>query len=230
MRSQNLASLAALPAHLLAGCPVLAIGGYRKTASRRRHPKGNAEAVRASPSPPTANSHCRRPALKGEVLIWARHPKIRPPRPTDCTTLSPSPDARTATAGYDKLIALGRRSGKEWHLRDHIDAIYASFTPDGSASSPAPLIAPSKLGTPPSANGSTPSPTPPTASTYRSLPRRNARRPRQTIRVWPSAMSHLVNTVIAHEDAILKLAWSPMANSPPPPPTAPSNIQSVRSH
>ena len=114
---------------------------------------------------------------------------------------------------------MGRRtSTKEIRtLQDHIDAIYAlAFTPDGKrlvsgAADRSVKIWDIATG----ASGSIRSPTRRTASTAsRSRPdgtRVAAGGLDKTIRIWRLGANAgtLENTLIAHEDAILKVAWSP---------------------
>jgi WD40 repeat protein len=163
------------------------------------------------------------PARSGEIKIWdveARKEIRTIHGHTDCiyaTTFSP--DGKSlATSSYDKLIKLWDvATGKEIRtLKDHIDAVYAlAFTPDGKRivsgaadravkvwdvasgerlyTMSEPLdglntIALDPTGTRVAAGGLD-----------------------KTIRIWQlgDKGATLVNSLIAHEDAILKLAWSP---------------------
>jgi WD40 repeat protein len=163
------------------------------------------------------------PARGGEVKIWdveARKEIRAIQGHTDCIyAVAFSPDGKSiATSSYDKLIKLWDVStGKEIRtLKDHIDAIYAlAFTPDGKRivsgaadrsvkvwdvasgerlyTMSEPLdglntIALDPAGTKVAAGGLD-----------------------KTIRIWQLGEkgATLVNSLIAHEDAILKLAWSP---------------------
>ena len=79
------------------------------------------------------------PAQRGEVKIWdveTRKERLTIKGHTDCVyAIAFSPDGQTlATASYDKLIYLWdtKTGEKRKTLKDHIDAIYAlAFTPDG---------------------------------------------------------------------------------------------------
>ncbi len=78
------------------------------------------------------------PGRKGEVKVWRANGELQTTISghADCVYgLAISPDGRTiATSSYDKLIKLwDAATGKEIRtLKDHIDSIYAlDFTPDG---------------------------------------------------------------------------------------------------
>ena len=131
-----------------------------------------------------------------------------------------SPDgAQLATAGYDRLIKLWDvATAKEIRtLRDHIDAIYAlEFTPDGKRIVTGAADRSVKIWD--VATGGrlyTMSESTDGGEHDRGLARREARRGGQAwTRRFASGGSAtrkatLENTLIAHEDAILKLAWSP---------------------
>jgi len=163
------------------------------------------------------------PARSGEIKIWdvEGRKEVRAIQGhTDCIyAVAFAPDGKSlATSSYDKLIKLwDAASGKEIRtLKDHIDAVYAlAFTPDGKRivsgaadrsvkvwdvasgervyTMSEPLdglntIALDPTGTKVAAGGLD-----------------------KTIRIWQLADrgATLVNSLIAHEDAILKLAWSP---------------------
>jgi WD40 repeat protein/mono/diheme cytochrome c family protein len=163
------------------------------------------------------------PARSGEVKIWDidKRSELRTIQGhTDCIYATAfSPDGKLlATSSYDKLIKLWDvATGKEVRtLKDHIDAIYAlAFTPDGKRlvsgaadrsvkvwdvatgerlyTMSEPLdglntIALDPTGTKVAAGGID-----------------------KTIRIWELGEkgATLLNSLIAHEDAILKLTWSP---------------------
>ena len=163
------------------------------------------------------------PARSGEVKIWnvETRAEVRTIHGhSDCIyAVAFSPDRNLlATSSYDKLIKLWDvATGKEVRtLKDHIDAIYAlAFTPDGKRlvsgaadrsvkvwdvatgerlyTMSEPLdglntIALDPTGTKVAAGGID-----------------------KTIRIWQLGEkgATLLNSLIAHEDAILKLAWSP---------------------
>jgi WD40 repeat protein len=163
------------------------------------------------------------PARAGELKIWdveARNEIRTIQGHTDCIyAVAFAPDGKSlATSSYDKLIKLWDiDTGKEIRtLKDHIDAVYAlAFTPDGKRivsgaadrsvkvwdvasgerlyTMSEPLdglntIALDPTGTKVAAGGLD-----------------------KTIRIWQLGEkgATLLNSLIAHEDAILKLAWSP---------------------
>jgi WD40 repeat protein len=163
------------------------------------------------------------PARSGEIKIWdveARREIRTITGHTDCIYAAAfSPDGKSvATSSYDKLIKLwDAGTGKEIRtFKDHIDAVYAvAFTPDGKRlvsgaadrsvkvwdvasgerlyTMSEPLdglntIALDPTGTRVAAGGLD-----------------------KTIRIWQLGEkgATLLNSLIAHEDAILKLAWSP---------------------
>jgi uncharacterized protein with WD repeat len=163
------------------------------------------------------------PAKRGEVKIWdleQRVERLHFEGHDDCIyAVAFSPDgAMLATASYDKLIKLwDAATGKEIRtLKDHIDAVYAlAFTGDGKrlVSGAAdrtvkvwdpstgarlytlsePLEGINTLALDPSGNRVA-------AGGYD-----------KSIRVWSLGETggELLHSLMAHEDAILKLAWSP---------------------
>ena len=163
------------------------------------------------------------PARGGEVKIWdvEKHTPLRTiAGHTDCIyAVEFAPDGKAvATASYDKLIKLWDvESGKEIRtLKDHIDAVYAlAFTPDGkrlvSASADRgvkvwDLASGERLYTLSDAtDGLNTLAVDPTGK------RVAAGGLDRTIRVWSlgDKSGALQNALIAHEDAILQLAWSP---------------------
>ena len=163
------------------------------------------------------------PGRKGEVKVWdvaARKEIVAFNGHSDCIyTVAFSPDGKTlATAGYDRMIYLwdAATGEKTRTLKDHIDAIYAlAFTPDGSR-----LISVSadrgvKVWNP--ATGER------LFTQSEALDGLNALAIDplgkliaaggldKTIRLWKLGEKGgtLVNSLIAHEDAILQLAFSP---------------------
>ena len=187
---------------------------------------GEAEDVRAvafSPDGKLLAAAGGLPARRGEVKIWdvekrallqtiAGH--------ADCIyAVEFAPDGKSvATAGYDKLIKLWDvDSGKELRtLKDHIDAVYAlAFTPDGkrlvSASADRgvkvwDVASGERLYTLSEATDGLN-----TLAVDPAGKRVAAAGLDRTIRVWSLGEKNgtLLNSLIAHEDAILQLAWSP---------------------
>ena len=163
------------------------------------------------------------PARGGEVKIWdveKRAPLRTIAGHTDCIyAVEFAPDGKSvATASYDKLIKLWDvESGKEIRtLKDHIDAVYAlAFTPDGqrlvSASADRgvkvwDVASGERLYTlSESTDGLN------TLAVDPAGKRVAAGGLDRTIRVWSlgEKSGTLLNSLIAHEDAILQLAWSP---------------------
>jgi WD40 repeat protein len=130
-----------------------------------------------------------------------------------------APDGKSvATASYDKLIKLWDvESGKEVRtLKDHIDAVYAlAFTPDGKRLVSASADRGVKVWD--VATGerlytlSEPTDGLNTLALDPAGKRVAAGGLDRTIRVWSlgEKSGTLLNSLIAHEDAILQLAWSP---------------------
>jgi WD40 repeat protein len=187
---------------------------------------GEAEDVRAvafSPDGKLLAAAGGLPARNGEVKIWDvenRAPLRTIAGHADCIyAVEFAPDGkRIATASYDKLIKLWDvDSGKEIRtLKDHIDAVYAlAFTPDGKR-----LVSASadrgvkvwdvgsgeRLYTLSEATDGLN-----TLALDPSGKRVAAGGLDRTIRVWSldEKGGTLLNSLIAHEDAILQLAWSP---------------------
>ena len=237
--SALLALAAPASADLFAGLApdgaTIALGGYKEMRLVDARPRktiatlpASAEAVRAvafSRDGKLLAAAGGLPARKGEVKIWDvartdRQPRRSPATPIASTpsrfrpTARPSPPPATTSSSSCGTS----RTGKEIRtLRDHIDAIYAlAFTPDGKrlVSGAADRVG-EDLGRRHRRRASTRSPNPPMAST--------PSRSRPTASAWPRAASirrsasgssakkkaRCENTLIAHEDAILKLAWSP---------------------
>ena len=163
------------------------------------------------------------PARSGEVKIWdveKRAPLRTITGHTDCIyAVMFAPDGKSvATASYDKLIKLWDvESGKEIRtLKDHIDAVYAlAFTPDGrrlvSASADRgvkvwEVASGERLYTLSEATDGLN-----TLAVDPAGKRVAAGGLDRTIRVWSleEKSGTLLNSLIAHEDAILQLAWSP---------------------
>jgi hypothetical protein len=163
------------------------------------------------------------PARGGEMKIWdveKRTPLRTIAGHADCIyAVEFTPDGKAvATASYDKLIKLWDvESGKEIRtLKDHIDAVYAlAFTPDGkrlvSASADRgvkvwDVASGERLYTLSDATDGL------NALAVDPAGKRVAAGGLdRTIRVWSlgEKSGTLLNSLIAHEDAILQLAWSP---------------------
>ncbi len=187
---------------------------------------GEAEDVRAvafSPDGKLLAAAGGLPARSGEVKIWdveKRAPLHTITGHADCIyAVEFAPDGkRIATASYDKLIKLWDvESGKEIRtLKDHIDAVNAlAFTPDGKRLVSASADRGVKIWD--VASGErlyTMSEPTDGLNTMAIDPQGNrvaAGGLDRTIRVWSlgEKSGTLVNSLIAHEDAILQLAWSP---------------------
>jgi hypothetical protein len=157
--------------------------------------KGHADQVRAlafSPDGKLLAAGGGLPGQRGEVKVWdvaSRTEVVTISGHRDCIyALAFAPDGKTiATSSYDKLIKIWDvATGKEIRtLKDHIDAIYAlAYTPDGKRLVSAAIDPAGRFV---AAGGLD-----------------------KTIRVWELGEKNatLRSTLIAHEDAILKLAWS----------------------
>jgi uncharacterized protein with WD repeat len=187
---------------------------------------GEAEDVRAvafSPDGRLLAAAGGLPARSGEVKIWDVEKRAALQTiagHTDCIyAVEFAPDGKSiATASYDKLIKLWDvASGKEIRtLKDHIDAVYAlAFTPDGkrlvSASADRgvkvwDVASGERLYTLSEATDGLN-----TLAIDPAGKRVAAAGLDRTIRVWSldEKGGTLLNSLIAHEDAILQLAWSP---------------------
>ena len=163
------------------------------------------------------------PAQKGEVKIWnvdSRTELLTISGHADCIyAVAFSPDGKSlATSSYDKLIKIwDAANGKEVRtLKDHIDAVYAlAFTPDGKRIVSAGADRTVKVWD--AATGerlytmSEPSDGLNTIAIDPSGKLVAAGGFDKTIRIWELGEKNAVlkTSLIAHEDAILKLAWSP---------------------
>lgn len=187
---------------------------------------GEAEDVRAvafSPDGKLLAAAGGLPARGGEVKIWdveKRAPLRTIAGHADCIyAVEFAPDGKSiATASYDKLIKLWDvESGKEIRtLKDHIDAVYAlAFTPDGRRLVSASADRGVKVWDVASGERlytlSEPTDGLNTLALDPAGKRVAAGGLDRTIRVWSlgEKSGTLLNSLIAHEDAILQLAWSP---------------------
>jgi hypothetical protein len=187
---------------------------------------GEADDVRAvafSPDGKLLAAAGGRTARGGEVIIWdvEKRALLRTiAGHADCIyAVEFAPDGKTvATASYDKLIKLWDvDSGKEIRtLKDHIDAVYAlAFTPDGKRLVSASADRGVKVWDVASGERlytmSEPTDGLNTLAIDPAGKRVAAGGLDRTIRVWSlgEKSGTLLNSLIAHEDAILQLAWSP---------------------
>ncbi|MBK5292974.1 MAG: WD40 repeat domain-containing protein [Acidobacteriia bacterium] len=187
---------------------------------------GHADAVRAvafSPDGKWLAAAGGKPAKQGEVKIWnvvERSVAFTLQGHDDCIYAAVfSPDGKTlATASYDKLIKLwDTATGQQVRtLKDHIDAIYAlAFTPDGRRLISGAADRSIKVWNP--ATGErlfTMSEALDGINTIAISPAGNmvaAGGLDKSIRIWKieENSATLLQSLMAHEDAILKLAWSP---------------------
>ncbi len=163
------------------------------------------------------------PARKGEVLIYdvaSRKLLQTISGHADCIYgLAFSPDGKIlATSSYDKLIKLWNVStGAEIRtLKDHIDAVYSlAFTPDGKRLVSGSADRSVKVWDPATGQRlytlSEPQDGINTVVLDPTGQRVAAGGLDKTIRVWKlgDKSAELENSLMAHEDSILRLAWSP---------------------
>jgi len=192
--------------------------------------KGHAEQVRAvawSADGKLIAAAGGLPGQKGEIKLWNAADRTELRTITghrDCIYAAVfSPDNKTlATASYDKLIKLwDTGTGKEIRtLKDHIDAIYAlAYTPDGKRLISAAADRSVKVWDPETGERLyTMSEPIDGLNTVAVSPKGDlvaAGGLDKSIRIWQLAQdgkklsATLKSTLIAHEDAILQLAWSP---------------------
>ena len=216
-----------------AGGKLIAIGGYKEVrlidvASGKPVATlaGHAETVRSvafSKDGRLLAAAGGLPARKGEVKIWdveQRKILVTINGHTDCIyAVVFAPDGKSiATSSYDKLIKIWDvETGKEIRtLKDHIDAVYAlAFTPDGKRLVSGAADRTIKIWNPATGerlytfgeptDGINTIAIDPTGTLVA------AAGLDKSIRIWSMGdkSGKLLNTLIAHEDAILKLAWSP---------------------
>ncbi len=212
---------------------VLALGGYKEvrlvdpaTGKRIAILSGHAQAIRAlsfSSDGKWLAAAGGLPARQGEVKVWNQEARVAVHTihsHTDCIYgVAFSPDGKLlATASFDKLVKLWNvETGQEVRtFKDHIDAIYAlAFTPDGKRIVSGAADRSVKVWDVASGERlytfTDPLDGLNTIALHPSGQRVAAGGLDKTIRVWELGEKGgaLVNTLIAHEDAILKLAYSP---------------------
>ncbi|MEJ7608957.1 MAG: WD40 repeat domain-containing protein [Bryobacteraceae bacterium] len=212
--------------------PIVATGGWKEV--RLQDPSGKVintlpghiETVRAlsfSKDGKRLAAAGGTPGKKGEVIVWSiedAKPLVKFEGHSDAIfAIAFSPDGKqVATSSYDKLIKLwDAETGKEVRtLKDHIDAVYSlAYTPDGTRLISGAADRTIKVWDPATGTRlftlSEPTDGVNTVAVDPSGKFVAAGGLDKTIRVWalePKA-GRLVLTQIAHEDAILKLTWSP---------------------
>ena len=211
---------------------LLALGMYKEvrladaTGKTTATLPGHAEAVRAlsfSADGKWLAAAGGRPGRNGEVKIWdvEKQAEVKTIEGhADCIyAVAFSPDGKTiATSSYDKFIKLWDvATGKETRtLKDHIDAIYALvFTPDGKRLVSAAADRSVKVWDPATGERlytmSEPLDGLNTIAVHPTGKMVAAGGLDKTVRVWSlgEKSGTLLNSLIAHEDAILRLAYSP---------------------
>ncbi len=222
------------PSYSLAWAPngqTIAVGGFREVRLYDASGKqiktkltGSTEAVRAvaySRDGSLLAAGAGLPGRKGEVIVWRGTEQIlRIDGHTDCVYgLAFSPNEKLlATSSYDKLIKLWDvATGKEVRtLKDHIDAVYAlAFTPDGKRLVSGSADRSIKIWDVASGERlytlSEPTDGINTIVLDPTGRRVAAAGLDKSIRIWSlgEKAGTLEQTQIAHEDQILRLAWSP---------------------
>jgi WD40 repeat protein len=207
----------------------IALGSYREvrlTGKSTEVLQGHAEKVRAvafSRDGKLLAAAGGQPGRFGELKLWdmSTRRELRTIRGhSDCMyAVAFSPDGATvATSSYDKLIKLwDTASGRELRtLKDHIDAVYAlAFTPDGKRLLSAAADRTVKIWDPATGERLYTLGEPLDGlNTLAVHPKGNlvaAGGLDKTIRIWSlgEKSGTLTNSLIAHEDAILRLAFSP---------------------
>jgi len=212
---------------------LLAVGGYKQvriiepaSGSLRATLSGHADYVRSiafSPDGTLIAAAGGEPQSQGEIRIWSveSHQLIKTLQGhKDCIySIAWSPDGKTIASGsYDRMVKLWDvATGKElFNLQDHIDAVFAvAFSPDGKRLASASqdrtvkiwnVATGRRLYTLSDASDGL------TGVAYSSSGREVAAAGYdKTIYVWRVAEEdgHLSQSLIADEDSVLALAWSP---------------------